>query len=236
MEAFLTFSIAVHVGAALLALVVMPLLFLGPKGTPLHIRCGKAVVVIAIVLLVAAAAIVLNPEYVERLNRDAVRYGWSGHVSRALFLWIWGYFFYLFFSGLRVWFRWGRSKDFGAIDVGLTGVGLLLGGAGTVISVTRVVDGPLDWPRLLPMSATMLVFAALDIRSFRRPFRTFREAYFAHGSRMYFSWWMLLMGPLLRNAEWGATESIVSSLGVVAAYVLLRQLWSRQFPERASVA
>ena len=47
---------------------------------------------------------------------------------------------------------------------------------------------------------------------------------------------MLLMGPLLRNAEWGATESIVSSLGVVVAYVLLRQLWSRQFPERASVA
>ncbi len=76
--------------------------------------------------------IIFNPAYVARLQSDVARYGWSPHVSRLLFAWIWGYFFYFFFSSRRIWSRW-RAPDLltaGTPDYVLTGLALLLGGAG----------------------------------------------------------------------------------------------------------
>ncbi len=125
-------SIWVHVTAALLALVTMPVLFFAPKGTSRHVLAGRGETVLATTLLVAGAFIVFNPAYVARLQSDVARYGWSPHVSRLLFAWIWGYFFYFFFSSRRIWSRW-RAPDLltaGTPDYVLTGLALLLGGAG----------------------------------------------------------------------------------------------------------
>lgn len=208
----------------------MPVLFVAGKGTRFHILSGRIEIALASAILVAAVCIVFNPAYDARLGRDIAHYGWSQHVSKLLFVWIWGYFFYFFSSALRIWSRWhnGPPMTRGPVDFGLTAVALALGGAGAVIAVLRLVNGPMDWPRLVPMSAALLVFGILDIKGYVRPSGHFEDAYLAHGSRLYFAWWMLLMGPLLRSHFWGGASSLSSSILVIGLYVALRSFWLRQ--------
>lgn len=230
MELFLNVSIAVHLTAALLGLVTIPVLFFARKGTRFHIALGRIEIGVGTVVLAGAACIIFNPAYSARLQLDIAHYGWSTHVSKLLFAWIWGYFAYFFYSGLRIWYRKrGRGPmTHGICDYALSAVALALGGAGTLIALLHLVKGPLDWPRLVPMSAAMVVFAIGDIVSYARPPTTFRAAYLAHGSRMYFAWWMLLMGPLLRSHWWGGPLSFASAVVVVGGYLALRTYWLRQ--------
>lgn len=229
MEGLLEVSIWVHAGLALAGIVLWPILFVARKGTPFHLAFGKAMVLLGTVVLVAAAAIFFNPEYTDRLQEDIARYGWRTNVSKTLFVWIWGYYFYFLYAGLRIWLRWrDGTLSRGPIDYGLTAVALVLGGVGTGLALVTALDPPFDYPRLLPMSLAMLVFGLLDLRSYRHPATDFRTAYLAHGSRMYFGWWMLLMGPVLRSPDWGNTLSFASTAFVLVGYLVLRWWWLRQ--------
>lgn len=229
MEGLLDVTIWVHVGLGLTGFVLWPILFVARKGTPFHVAFGKAMVLLGTVVLVTAIAILFNPAYTERFEEDIVRYGWRTDVSKTLFVWIWGYYLYFLYSGWRIWLRWrAGTLSRGPIDYGLTAVALLLGGVGTVLGLVSAAEPPLDYPRLLPMSLAMLVFGLLDLRSYRRPATEFRSAYVAHGSRLYFGWWMLLVAPLLRSPDWGTALSFASTALVLVGYVGLRWWWLRQ--------
>ncbi len=84
------------------------------------------------------------------------------------------------------------------------------------------------------MSIAMLAFAIVDVASYRRPRRTFRSAYLEHGSRMYFAWWMLLMGPIIRSHHWDGLTSLLSTVLVLGAYAGLRVHWQRQLAAASS--
>lgn len=224
MKTALDISIWVHAGLALAGIVLWPVLFVLKKGTRFHVAYGKAMVGLGAVVLLAAAAIFFNPDYTQRLQHDIVHYGWRTNVHKVLFAWIWGYFFYFLCTGVRIWLRRrdGATLSRGPVDYALTAIGLGLGGAGTALSLVQALHPPLDWPRLGPMSVAMLVFAIFDLHSYRHPEMSFRTAYLAHGSRMYFGWWMLVMGPILRSPDWGGWLSFWSTAGILAGYVLLR--------------
>ena len=74
MDVILRWSVGIHVGAALGALVSMPVLFLAAKGTRFHIALGKVEVVLATLVLLAGGWVVMEMNWPVRLPQQVLRF------------------------------------------------------------------------------------------------------------------------------------------------------------------
>ena len=250
MEFLMNITIKIHQYSAIMACILMPVLFLARKGTPFHISVGRLIGAISIVLVGSAILTVINPPFEQYWANDITIHEWRYFLSifglgTAFLWWVAAVYGYAFFSALRVWPRLkaqrAGSRSSNWLDYFLTAIALTIGSYYGTISVIQAVTSESVYPRLLPISIVFVGLGLWDLVTYFRPISSFRVAALTHGSRLFVAWWMLIVGVLIRQRQHvaandgGVSEYTVNSL-LLVVFLALLFYWNRQVSPAASAS